>query len=253
MRILLTNDDGIHAEGLALLERIAKTFSDDVFVVAPEYDQSGASHSLTINDPLRLRKISERHYAVKGTPTDCVIMGVKRLLDGAAPDLVLCGVNNGHNVADDVTYSGTVAGAMEAASLGLPAIAISQAYGPIGREESFWDCAETHAPGLIAKILAEGIPQGIVINVNFPACRPDEVKGVSVCVQGRRDAQTAVIYERADGRGIPYYWISFDRGDSIPGHGTDLEALAHNKISVTPLKLDLVDEAARARLARVFG
>jgi 5'-nucleotidase len=253
MRILLTNDDGIHAEGLALLERIAKTFSDDVFVVAPEYDQSGASHSLTINDPLRLRKISERHYAVKGTPTDCVIMGVKRLLDGAAPDLVLCGVNNGHNVADDVTYSGTVAGAMEAASLGLPAIAISQAYGPIGREESFWDCAETHAPGLIAKILAEGISQGIVINVNFPACRPDEVKGVSVCVQGRRDAQTAVIYERADGRGIPYYWISFDRGDSIPGHGTDLEALAHNKISVTPLKLDLVDEATRARLARVFG
>jgi 5'-nucleotidase len=253
MRILLTNDDGIHAEGLALLERIAKAFSDDVFVVAPEYDQSGASHSLTINDPLRLRKISERHYAVKGTPTDCVIMGVKRLLDGSAPDLVLCGVNNGHNVADDVTYSGTVAGAMEAASLGLPAIALSQAYGAIGREESFWDCAKTHAPGLITKLLAEGIPQGIVINVNFPACRPDEVKGVSVCVQGRRDAQTAVIYERADGRGIPYYWISFDRGDSIPGHGTDLEALARNKISVTPLKLDLVDEATRARLARALG
>jgi 5'-nucleotidase len=252
MRILLTNDDGIHAEGLSLLERIARTLSDDVFVVAPEYDQSGVAHSLTINDPLRLRKISERHYAVKGTPTDCVIMGVKRILEGAGPNLVLCGVNNGHNVAEDVTYSGTVAGAMEAANLGLPAIALSQAYGPIGREESFWDCAETHAPSLIAKILAEGIPENTVINVNFPACRAGDVKGVLVSVQGRRDAQTAVIDERADGRGIPYYWISFDRGNSTPGQGTDLEALARNYISVTPLRLDLTDEAARARLAQVF-
>lgn len=252
MRILLTNDDGIHAEGLALLERIARTFTDDIFVVAPEYDQSGAAHSLTINDPLRLRKISERHFAVKGTPTDCVIMAVKRILESAGPDLVLCGVNSGHNVADDVTYSGTVAGAMEAASLGLPAIALSQAYGPIGREESFWDCAETHAPGLIAKILAEGIPQNTVINVNFPACHSDEVNGISVTAQGRRDAQTAVIDQRVDGRGIPYYWISFDRGSSVPGRGTDLEAMAHNNISVTPLKLDSTDEAARARLARAI-
>lgn len=252
MRILLTNDDGIHAEGLAVLERIAKTLSDDIFVVAPEYDQSGSAHSLTINDPLRLRKISERHYAVKGTPTDCVIMAVKRLLS-AAPDLVLCGVNNGHNAADDVTYSGTVAGAMEAARLGLPAIALSQAYGPIGREESFWDCAETHGPRLVARILAEGIPQNIVINVNFPPCKPGEAKGISVSAQGRRDAQTAVIDQRADGRGIPYYWISFDRGNSVPGRGTDLEALEQNKISVTPLKLDLTDEPVRARLARVFG
>ena len=148
MRILITNDDGIHAHGLALLERVAKTLSDDIFVVAPEYDQSGVAHSLTINDPLRLRKISERHFAVKGTPTDCVIMGVRRLLEGAPPDLVLCGINNGQNVADDLTYSGTVAGAMEAASLGLPAIALSQAYGPVGRDEAFWNCAETHAPRL---------------------------------------------------------------------------------------------------------
>src|ERR1700730_3583911 len=191
MRILITNDDGIHAPGLGLMERIAKSSSIDVFVFAPEHDQSGVAHSLTINDPLRLRKISERHYAVKGTPTDCVIMGVRKLLEDATFDLVLCGVNNGQNVADDVTYSGTVAGAMEAASLGLPAIALSQAYGPIGRDESFWDCAETHAPGLIGKILAEGIPQNIVINVNFPACPPEAVKGVAVSVQGRRDAQTA--------------------------------------------------------------
>jgi 5'-nucleotidase len=252
MRILITNDDGIHAPGLAVMERIARTLSDDVFVVAPEYDQSGAAHSLTINDPLRLRKVSERHFAVKGTPTDCVVMGVCRLLKGAGPDLVLSGVNNGHNVADDVTYSGTVAGAMEAAILGIPAIALSQAYGPVGREESFWECAEAHAPGLIAKILAQGISRNTVINVNFPACLPGEVKGVSASVQGRRDTQMAVIDQRADGRGIPYYWISVERGDSSPARGTDLEALARHQISVTPLKLDMTDEAARVRLAQVF-
>ncbi len=252
MRILITNDDGIHAHGLALLERVAKTLSDDIFVVAPEQDQSGVAHSLTINDPLRLRKISERHFAVKGTPTDCVIMGVRRLLEGTPPDLVLCGINNGQNVADDLTYSGTVAGAMEAASLGLPAIALSQAYGPVGRDEAFWNCAETHAPRLVRQILDGGIPPNIVINVNFPACPPEAVTGVAVCAQGRRDAQTATIEERADGRGIPYYWISFARGNSTPVHGTDLEALAQNNISVTPLKLDLTDEATRTRLALVL-
>ncbi|HUI21107.1 MAG TPA: 5'/3'-nucleotidase SurE [Methylocella sp.] len=250
MRILITNDDGIHAPGLAVLERIAKTLSDDIFVVAPESDQSGVAHSLSINDPLRLRKISGRHFAVKGTPTDCVIMGVRRLLEGVKPDLVLSGVNNGHNVADDITYSGTVAGALEGASLGLPSIALSQAYGPIGHDEAFWDCAEAHAPGLIGKILAEGIPEGTVINVNFPPCPADAVEGIAVTAQGRRDAQTITIDERADGRGKPYYWISVARGESKPGFGTDLEALAQNKISVTPLRLDLTDERVLARYAR---
>jgi 5'-nucleotidase len=253
MRILITNDDGIHAPGLAVLERIAQTLSDDIFVVAPESDQSGVSHSLTINDPLRLRKISGRHFAVKGTPTDCVIMGVRRLLDGVKPDLVLSGVNNGQNVAEDLTYSGTVAGALEGASLGLPSIALSQAYGPVGHDEAFWGCAETHAPGVIRKIIAEGIPQGIVINVNFPACPPEAVRGVAVTAQGRRDAQTVTVEERADGRGKPYYWISVARGHSTPGHGTDLAALEQNLISVTPLNLELTDERALTSFARVFG
>src|SRR5664279_1074628 len=212
MRILITNDDGIHAPGLAVLERIARTLSDDIFVVAPEYDQSGVAHSLSLNDPLRLRKISGRHFAVRGTPTDCVIMGVRKLLDGVNPDLVLSGVNNGQNVADDITYSGTVAGALEGASLGLPSIALSQAYGPIGHDEAYWECAETHAPGLIRKILDLGIPQGFVINVNFPACPPEAVRGVAATSQGRRDAQTVTIEERADGRSKPYYWISVARG-----------------------------------------
>ena len=250
MRILITNDDGIHAPGLAVLERIAKSFSDDVFVVAPEYDQSGVAHSLSINDPLRLRKISGRHFAVRGTPTDCVIMGVRKLLDGVNPDLVLSGVNNGQNVADDITYSGTVAGALEGASLGLPSIALSQAYGPVGHDEAYWECAETHAPGLIRKILDLGIPQGFVINVNFPACPPEAVRGVAATAQGRRDAQTVTIEERADGRSKPYYWISVARGNETPGLGTDLAALAQNTISVTPLKLDLTGEHLLTRYAR---
>jgi 5'/3'-nucleotidase len=252
MRILITNDDGIHAPGLALLERIAETFSDDIFVVAPESDQSGVAHSLSINDPLRLRKISVRHFAVKGTPTDCVIMGVRRLLEGVKPDLVLSGVNNGQNIAEDLTYSGTVAGALEAASLGLPSIALSQAYGPVGHDEAFWECAETHAPELIRKILGAGIPQGIVINVNFPACRPEEVRGVAITAQGRRDAQTVTVEERADGRGKSYYWISVARGESTPGLGTDLAAMAENKISVTPLKLDLTSEQELTRFASIL-
>ena len=159
MRILLTNDDGIHAQGLKILESIARELSDDVVVVAPESDQSGVAHSLSLSDPLRLREISPRHYAVKGTPTDCVIMAVRMIMAGNKPDLVLSGVNRGQNVAEDVTYSGTIAGAMEGAILGVPAIALSQAYGGVmGRTTIAWDATEAHAAPLIRKILAAGIP-----------------------------------------------------------------------------------------------
>jgi 5'-nucleotidase len=146
MRILLTNDDGIHAAGLKLLELIAGELSDDVTVVAPENDQSGVAHSLSLSDPLRLREIGPRQFALKGTPTDCVIMGVRKIMADHPPDLVLSGVNRGQNVAEDVTYSGTIAGAMEGALLGVPSIALSQAYGGTGGQALIeWDAAETHA------------------------------------------------------------------------------------------------------------
>src|SRR5271163_652777 len=152
MRILVTNDDGIHAEGLEVCEKIARTISDDVWVIAPEYDQSGVAHSLSLNDPLRLRKIADRKFAVRGTPTDCVIMGARHVLNGEAPDLVLSGVNRGRNAGEDVIYSGTIAGAMEGAILGIPSFALSQCYGAIsGRDGIKWDCAETHAPDLIRR------------------------------------------------------------------------------------------------------
>ncbi len=169
MRILLTNDDGIHAAGLKLLESIARELSDDVTVVAPENDQSGVAHSLSLSDPLRLREIGPRHFALKGTPTDCVIMGVRKILADRQPDLVLSGVNRGQNVAEDVTYSGTIAGAMEGALLGVPSIALSQAYGgAVGRAKIEWDAAETHAAPVIRTILAAGIAPGGLVNVNFP-------------------------------------------------------------------------------------
>ena len=156
MRILVTNDDGIHAEGLDVLERIARQLSDDVWVVAPETDQSGVAHSLSLSNPLRLRQIGEKRFAVAGTPTDCVIMAVRSVMAEARPDLVLSGVNRGSNVAEDVTYSGTIAAAMEGTLLGIPSIAVSQAYTPGDRNSIRWDCAEHHAPGIIRRLLEEG-------------------------------------------------------------------------------------------------
>jgi 5'-nucleotidase len=249
MRILITNDDGIHAPGLKVLERIAKALSDDVVVVAPETDQSGVAHSLSLSDPLRLRKITDRHYAVKGTPTDCVIMGVRKLMIDNPPDLVLSGVNKGQNVAEDVTYSGTIAGAMEGTLLGIPSIALSQCYSPDG---VFWECAETHAPGLIRKIMARGLPSGVLMNLNFPACAPDDVQGVALARQGRREQELMKIEARFDGRGNPYYWIAFERPTFMPGEGTDLEAVAQKRISATPLRLDLTDRSALDHFAETF-
>src|ERR1700758_4586395 len=169
MRILLTNDDGVNAPGLKVLETIARRFSDDIFVVAPEIDQSGVAHSLSLNNPLRLREISPRHFAVQGTPTDCVIMGVRKIMAEARPDLILSGVNRGQNVAEDVTYSGTIAAAMEGTLLGIPSIALSQAFdGRNGRENTDWESAEKLGPDVIRRVLRVGMPEGVLVNVNFP-------------------------------------------------------------------------------------
>ena len=251
MRILVTNDDGIHAPGLKVLEAIARQLSDDVWVVAPEMDQSGVSHSLSLNDPLRLREISERHCAIKGTPTDCVIMGTRHLMQGR-PDLVLSGVNRGQNVAEDVTYSGTVAGALEGAILGIPSMALSQAYGPGGRDKVKWRCAEHHAARVIRRVLEESVPPNVVINVNFPDCEPDEVRGIAVTAQGQRAQEMIAVDARVDGRGNPYFWIAFAKQPNTPANGTDLWAIRDRRISVTPLRIDMTDEPAMTRLAQAL-
>ncbi len=242
MRILLTNDDGIHAEGLACLERIARTISDDVWIVAPETDQSGLAHSLSLSEPLRLRKIDDRRYALRGTPTDCVIMGVREVMPDP-PDLVLSGVNSGANLADDVTYSGTVAGAMEGTLLGIRSIALSQAYNyEDGARIVPWETAEAHAPALLRKLIAAKTPPGILYNVNFPKCAPDGVGDTVVTSQGKLDHEL-YIEERKDGRGIPYYWLTFARNKPRVDEGSDVEAVMSNRISVTPLMMDLTAHA----------
>ena len=254
MRILITNDDGIHAPGLAVLERIARSLSDDVIVVAPESDQSGVAHSLSLNDPLRLREMGDERYAIKGTPTDCVIMGVRSILADRRPDLVLSGVNRGQNVAEDVTYSGTIAAAMEGTLLGVPSIALSQAYGPeSGRKNIHWGCAEQHAAAVIRRVLDKRLPRDILVNINFPDCPPEGVNGVVVTRQGKRDTDLMRVDAREDGRGNPYFWVGFAKGKHTPAEGTDLYALSQKKISVTPLRLDLTDDASHRALADSFA
>ena len=254
MRILCTNDDGIHAPGIRVIEEIARKLSDDVWVVAPELDQSGVSHSLSLNDPLRLREIDDRHFAVRGTPTDCVIMGSRHVLGSKMPDIVLSGVNKGRNVAEDVVYSGTIAGALEGTILGLPSFALSQEFSIETRQNPTWDTALQFGPDVIRNVMNLGVPRDTVINVNFPACRPDEVKGIAVTRQGKRNLGFLKIDSRRDGRGNPYYWIGFEKvaAEDIPPKDTDLAALAANFVSVTPLRLDRTDMAFSEKLRDVL-
>lgn len=237
MRILITNDDGIHADGLAALERIAAQLSDDVWICAPEYEQSGASRALTLAEPIRVRTLGERRFATTGTPTDCVMLGVHELVKGGKPDLVLSGVNRGANLAEDVTMSGTVAGAIEGMALGVPSIALSQ-MGFYEPGNSF-EPAEAYGPGIIKRLVELGWPNDVVININFPNTPVDQITEVEVTKQGFRDVHVRHAEKRTDLRGKEYYWIGFRQARSSPPEGTDLRALYEGKISVTPLHIDL--------------
>jgi 5'-nucleotidase len=253
MRILVTNDDGIHSEGLDICAEIARTLSEDVWIVAPEQDQSGVAHSLSLNDPLRLRQIGDRRYAVRGTPTDCVIMGVRHVLDGKQVDLVLSGVNRGRNVGEDVIYSGTVAGAMEGALLGIPSLALSQSYKSRSGNPPFWETGLRYAPDIIRGVLDNGVRKDVLVNINFPDCAPEEVKGIAVAPLGRRRQERLHIDKRLDGRNNPYYWIAYSHQLKIePEHGTDVAAIEDRHIAVTPLKIDITDAPTMTLLAKLF-
>lgn len=253
MRILVTNDDGIHAPGLVIAEKIARAISDDVWIFAPENEQSGASHSMSLAVPLRLRKVAERRYAVSGTPTDCVMMGCLNVLKDKAPDLILSGVNWGSNCADDVTYSGTVAGAMEGCALGIPSIAMSQEPAEDSRTEIDWSPGEVHAPALIRRLIDIGWPRGTLINMNFPACSAAEVTGAAVVPQGQYDLQSTEIEQRVDVRSRAYYWIGLRKHQTIPPEDSDLGAMAANRIAVTPLHLNLTEHAVLQRMRAALG
>jgi 5'-nucleotidase len=238
MRVLLTNDDGIYAPGIESLEKIAREISDDIWIVAPESEQSGASHSLSLADPIRLRAIGEKRVAVKGTPTDCVVMAVRKIMP-APPDLVLSGVNRGQNLADDVTYSGTIAAAMEGAALGYKSVALSQVSGIFNRRGLTFDVAEAHGAKVIQRLCTMEFGPGVLINVNFPDCRPDEVQGIEATRQGKRDQNLLIVDERIDARERPYYWLGFKRERGNAPAGTDLKAAFEKRISVTPLHMNL--------------
>jgi 5'-nucleotidase len=253
IRILVSNDDGIHAPGLKAMEKIARTISRDVWVVCPDSEQSGASHSLTLSEPLRIRPINRRRYAVSGTPTDCVMLALNTIIKGRRPDLVLSGVNRGGNLGEDVTYSGTIAAAMEGTLLGVPSIALSQCFGWTTDRRVPWDNAVRHAPPLIDRLLDIGWPRDCLINVNFPDCTADEVTGIEVTVQGRRDVNDLLIDQRTDARGNDYYWLGLRRAPFTPPEGTDLAAMHARRISVTPLHLDLTHFETRKALAAALS
>lgn len=255
LRVLLTNDDGVNAEGLRALERIAAHLSDDVWLVAPESEQSGVSRALTLNQPLRVRHLGgERRFAVSGTPGDCVTLGVLELMKDAPPDLVLSGVNRGHNLAEDVTRSGTVAAAIEGMALGVPSIALSQALTySAGASSVDFSAAEAFAPGIIKRLVEVGWPSDVVININFPGRPPGEIEAVEVTRQAFRDVQTRDLERRTDLRGGDYFWLGYRNIRSQPADGTDLRAFYDGRISVTPLHIDLTHMPTVHALKAVLG
>jgi 5'-nucleotidase len=248
-RILVSNDDGVHAPGIKVLEKIARTISKDVWVVAPEAEQSAAGHSLTIRRPLRVRQLSRRRFAVDGTPTDAVLLGINHVMKGRKPDLVLSGVNRGANLGEDVTYSGTVAAAMEATILGVPSIAFSQYYSP--DHPVRWSTAEHWAPEIIRRVTGIGWGRNVLMNVNFPDVHADKVTGIEITRQGKRKIGDE-LSERFDPRGEPYIWIGAQRAEERSTPGTDIEAVVRGAVSVTPLCVDLTDRDTMRALATTF-
>lgn len=251
-RILVTNDDGIHAPGLKLLEKIARTLSDDVWVVAPEVEQSGAGHSLSIAGPVRFYKHTARKYAVIGTPTDCVLCAVRAIIPDDKPvDLVLSGINRGANIGEDITHSGTVAAALEGTLCEIPSIAFSQAF-------SFWDdkikvnweTAEAYAAKIIRQLTKAGWPSLTLMNVNFPDVTPAKVKGLKVVPHGRRDT-TKKLTEMVDPKGRKHYWINWaDEGIDPAREDCDLKWIKKGYVTITPIRMDLTDYQSLAAIRK---
>ena len=253
MRILLTNDDGYHAPGLKVLEAIAATLSDDVWVVAPAEEQSGAGHSLTLSRPVRIRRHADKRYAVSGTPTDAVMMALARLMKETPPDLILSGVNRGANLAEDVTYSGTVSAAMEGALAGVRSIALSQVYArEVMGDAVPFAAATAWGERVLHPILATPYERGTLININFPAVAADSVKGIRVVGQGLRDYGRLQIVTNRDPRGYEYHWFALGPTIETPAHATDLEAVADGFVAVTPLHLDLTHRDSLAMLDAAY-
>lgn len=234
-RILVTNDDGVGAPGIKALARALAPLGE-VYVVAPDREQSASSHALTLQQPLRLNPIEERVWSVTGTPTDSVLVAVHCVMSAEPPDLVVSGINAGPNMGDDVTYSGTVAGAFEGTLLGIPSMAIS-----LGTLEApfHYETAAVWAARLARQLLARPMPPKTLLNVNVPSVPPDEIKGLRLTRLGHR-VYRETISEKTDPRGKPYFWVG-GYAEWAPEENTDIQALRAGYVSVTPLNLDMTD------------
>lgn len=253
MRILLTNDDGINAPGLRVLRKIAEALSDDVWIAAPDTEQSAASRGVSLHNPVKIRKIKDQVFSVSGTPTDSVIVALREIMKDNPPDLILSGVNRGQNLAEDVTFSGTIAGALQGMQMGIPSIALSLARGFQGAMSLPWETAEAHGPDLLRELIKQGWPDNVVLSINFPDTAPDAVKGVQITRQGHRDFQMSGIDKRKHPRGGHYFWLTYGAARSNPPQGTDLRAIYDGYISVTPLHTDLTHFDTMAALQDKFS
>ena len=261
MRILVTNDDGISAPGLEVAEEIAATLAGpdgEVFVVAPAFEQSGVAHCVSYVRPMRLEPLGPRRFAVEGSPADCVLAGIHEILKDGLPDLVISGVNRGHNVAEDTVYSGTVGGAMEAALHGVRAVALSQYYGPPGLERADpFDAARAHGAGLLRRLVEAAAwpsgPYGVFYNVNFPALPGAEVRGVRATRQGSRPSPTFGVLRHVAPNGRTFLWLTHGHGNADGAQGSDSRECHDGYVTVTPLQADLTAHDLVAPLARALG
>jgi len=257
MRILLTNDDGVNAPGFSVLRKIAAKFSDDVWTCGPTEERSGAGHSLTLSRPVRIQQFDERNFAVDGTPTDSVLIAIAKIMKDSPPDLILSGVNRGANLAEDVSYSGTVSAAKEGTLAGIPAIALSQCYQKEGSGSNVsFDAALTWGEKVLAPLIASmrsgEMEPRTLLNVNFPACAGDEVAGIRTVALGQHDYGRVRVITKTDPRGFEYHWFGLVPTQETPAHSSDLEAVRENMISVTPLDLDMTDTAALGKFGAIF-
>jgi 5'-nucleotidase len=245
-RVLLTNDDGIDASGLAILEEIACTIAQEVWIVAPEHDRSGTSHSISLHAPLRVSEEGVRRYAVSGTPGDCVVMAVRHLMADAPPSLILSGVNRGANLGVETVFSGTVGGAMTGMLLGIPSIALSQMF--TDRENVPWETARSRAPAIIRQFAEQGWNRQSCLNINFPAVLPDRAGPVAVARQGAGFVNGIDVISRVDPRGFIYHWLQFQREQDEEAPEAEAALIAKNFVTVTPLQFERTNDAAFSQL-----
>jgi 5'-nucleotidase len=246
-RVMLTNDDGIDAPGMQVLEEIAAQIAREVWVVAPEHDQSGQSHAISLHHALRLNEHGPRRFSVTGTPGDCAAMGLCHIMKDTPPQLVLSGVNRGLNLGMETVFSGTVGGAMTAMMLGVPALALSQAF--TKRDAVPWDTARTLGADTIRRLWTVGWGKSAVLNINFPPIPATDAGPPTLARQGEGAVAGMHVDIRTDPRGIPYYWLNFRRGEIEQGPESDYRAMRAGKIVVTPLRYDRTDDEAYTELA----